>query len=385
MAGPGLLFYSAWGLGYHNTEAERKALGLADRGWDVVYVAGVGLRNPRLRTAGKAVGRLRSGLAPAGARTVDEVQGLRTASLIVVPPRQLAVLRRVNAALVARRLRAVIADWPSAVAWVRWPTPEVVDALAVLAPAGIVYECVDAYHHTPGVTGRWSAIHDAAERALARRATVCVAPNQALAEHLRGQGATDVRIVPHGVDLFARRPPRAMPERLDAAVVGFVGTLDYRLDVGVLRAIALAHPAWRVRLIGPVQEGFDPAALTDLANVSVEAPVAHERLGEVLAGFDAGVMPYVDDPVFRFMAPVKTLELLAAGRPAVARASPALLEHRELLSFADTPAEFVARLEQVLADDSEALAARRRAVAEGGSWDRRLEEVGRIAAEAAGR
>lgn len=350
-----LLFYSAWPLGYHNVEAEHKVRAFAAAGYEPVYVAGIGLRNPRLRTLAKAADRARRGM---GSRVADAP--VRTAALMVVPPRQAPGVRAVNRAWVARRLRrAVGAD---AVAWIRWPTPEVVGALGHLRPAAVVYECVDAYHHTPGVTGRWAARHDAAERALVAAADAVVVPGGHLAERFSRRAAR-VEVVPHGVDLSRFRLAGETPG--GPPVLGFVGTLDYRLDVPVLRHIARERPGWRLRLVGPVQEGFEAAALAGLPNVSVEPAVAFERVPDVLAELDVCLMPYADTPVFRAMTPVKHAEILAVGRPAVARPSPALEPDGDLLYLAETPEAFVAQAERALAEDGPELRRRRRERAAG--------------------
>lgn len=375
MTAPGpLLFYSAWGLGYHNPEAERKALAFARAGYDTVYVAGIGIRNPRLSSGAKLADRVREKLAgsepaPAGAASSP----LRSAGLLVAPPRQVAAVRDVNVRLLERQLRGIFADWRDAVAWVRWPTPELVDALARLRPAAIVYECVDGYHETPGITGRWVPIFERAERKLAAMADAVVVPGPSLAEHFRAMGVEPV-LLPHGVDLFDWREPK--PRGAGApARLGFVGTLDYRLDIDALRLAAERHSEWLIELIGPVQEGFDPGRFDGLGNVTIGAPIPHERLGEILRTFDAGVMPYIDDPVFRHMSPLKNLELMAAGKPAVTRRSPALDAYEGLLYFAATPEEFVSELERALAEDTPELARRRRALAEENTWARRLEEM----------
>ncbi|MGI8574698.1 MAG: glycosyltransferase [Egibacteraceae bacterium] len=389
---PPLLFYSAWGLGNHNPEAERKAVAL-QQDWDVTYVHGVGLRNPGLHSAGKAaagvVSRVRGsrfrGLRPnVSAELPAPVGVLASASLLVLPPRQLAALRRLNASWLTRQLHRVDGDWSAGVLWVRWPTPELVDAVERLRPAGVVYEAVDAYHLTPGVVGRWAPIHHTAERRLVALADVVVAPSAPLAGFLEQQGAANVRLLAHGVDLFDWRGPRDARSRRESPVVGFVGTIDYRIDIELLRYVATARPHWRLRLIGPVQEGFDPAKLADLENIGVEPAIAHAALGDVLAGFDVGIMPYRDDPACRYLSPVKNLEYMAAGRPAVARPIGALRGNDDLVRFGGTPHEFLEQLELALEGDDLQLARRRRAVAEANSWDRRMEDVREIAREAAG-
>ena len=362
-----MLFYSAWPLDYHNQEAARKAQGLADGGYDVVYIAGVGTRNPGLSNIPKLVDRVSRKLRSPVART-GPVAGLRCASVLVLPPRQLDVVGRWNTSWLGRQLERAIPEWNEAVAWVRWPTPELVQFLQRRPPAAVIYDCVDPHHRSPGLTGRWAGPHEQAERALVAQAGAVLVPGEVLAERFRAWGAANVRVLPHGVDLFPWSP-RHPSSRV---VVGFVGTLDYRIDIRPVRRIAEAHPGWSVRLVGPVQEGFTPKSFTDLPNVSVEPPVSYKDLGATLRQFDVGLMPYVES---RHYYPVKNLELMAAGRAAVAAPSPALQPYANLLYFARSPEEFVRQTERALEEDSPELAARRRTVAEANTWDMRIEEI----------
>lgn len=375
-----LFFYAPWPLGYHNVEPERKAAGFADAGYQVVYAAGVGVRNPRLSTVGKAAGQLARGLRPRRRSAASGARGqLASLSVLVVPPRQLAAVRRVNGAWVERQLRRAVRSWPDAVAWVRWPTPEVVDALHALRPAAIVYECVDAYDAYPDWAPPWRAIHEAAEAELLARADAVVVPSPPLAERF-GPRHPNVHLVPHGVDLF---PWRARPNDV-RRVLGFVGTLDYRLDTAVVGEVARRHPEWQVRLMGPVQRGFRAGEVA-LPNVRVEPPVPHARIGGVLADLDLGLMAYVDEPTHRAACPVKALEFLAAGRPAVATPNRALQEYRGLMYFATSPDEFVRQAERALIEDTPERARQRRAAAAARTWDRRIGELVAIVGSLDGR
>jgi len=371
---PGILFYGGFPIGYHNPEGEIKARAFAANGYHVVYASGVGIRDPRVATLGKAAAvvaaRIGRGRLAGDEGDVDAHAGeLDIASPLVLPPRR--ALRRLNGPWLERQIRPRIDDWSEAVAWIRFPSPELVDVLGRLAPRAIVYECVDAHHLTSGITGPWATLFEDAERRLVERADVVIAPNEHLAGRFRGRGVP-VQVVPHGVDLFDWHPRSA---GAGPPTLGFVGTLDFRLDTPLLRYLAEARPGWRMRLVGPLQPGFDRDDLADLPNVSVEPAVPYERLGETLASFDVGLMPYRDDSFFRHMSPVKNLELLAAGRPAVGRRNPALEPFAESLYFATTPKDFVAQVERSLAEDSPELARRRREVAEANTWESRLVEL----------
>lgn len=368
-----VFFYAGWPLGYHNREAERKARAFARSGRDVVWTTSIGFRNPRAASAGKLVDRVRRKVARPGPRAVRQPDPeIRTAAVLVAPPRHLAPVRRANVAWIERQLRAAVADWTATVAWIRNVTPELVAALPRLSPAAVVFEAVDAYHLTPGVTGRWISIFERAERDLVDLADRVVVSNGSLAERYEHWGA-DVRHVPHGVELFPwrlREPQAGRPVTL-----GFLGVLDMRLDAGVVRHVAQARPDWRVRLIGPVEPGFDPGVLADLDNVRIEPPVPHERVGEHLAQFDLGFLAYADIPVYRHMSPLKNLELLAAGRPVVARPTVELERYGGVTYFARTPEEFLAQAERALAEDGPERARWRRAIAEASSWEPRLAEL----------
>ena len=368
-----LLFYAAWPLDYHNQEAAHKARAFAAAGYDTVYVTGAGIRNPRPASLRKAADRLRRKLVPGRPEPGTD---LRTATLLVAPPRQLPPLRRANAAWAARQMRAALGG-PGAVAWIRWPTPELVDALDDLAPAAVVYECVDAYHHTPGIVGRWAQRFDAAERALVARADAVVVPGEHLADRFRAWGAEPI-VLPHGVDL-ARFPAAPAPASREP-VLGFVGTLDFRIDVPLIRHVAARRPGWRVRLVGPAQDGFDPQVVADLANVTVEPAVPYADVGPLLATFDLCLMPYADSPVFHAMTPVKATEVMAVGRPAVVRPSRALEPDGDLLYFASEPEEFVAQAERALAEDGPERAAARRRRAERHELGARLAQYAAVPA-----
>lgn len=376
-----LLFYSDWPLGYHNQEAERKARYLAALGYDVTYVAGVGTRNPRLRTLGKAVDRLGRALRPAAGKPPGGAgDDLRSSGLIVFPPRQLASVKRVNRALVERRLRRALGDVSQSVAWIRSPSPELVAALARLRPRLTVYEAVDAHHLGPGITGRWGEIFERAERELVAQAQLVIVTNESLAERFDAWGAAP-HWVPHGVDLFDWRERRPS----GAPVLGFLGVLDGRLDNAVLRHVAAARPDWQIRLVGPVERGFDRTGFDALPNISVLPPVAHTRIGEHLARFDVGLLAYAELPQYRHMAPLKTLELLAAGRGIVARPTAALERFGDLVHLATTPQGFVDAVQRVLDEDSSELALRRRATAEANRWDVRLRQLGDLLDDALSR
>lgn len=366
--GPSLLWYGGFPIGFHNPESERKALAFASHGYRVTYTEGVGLRDPRLRHARKVVEIVLARLGTRKRRSETTSDGVLTnTGFFVCPPRRLRALRHLNSSLLLAQLRRAVPDLQAGVAWVRYPSPELVDAIAVVRPRVIVYECLDAMDQTPGTTGVWRRDFLTAERRLADLADAVVVPSEGLGARFE-DWRSKLHVIGHGVDVSPWRPPPGNH------VTGFVGTLDYRLDLDVIERVA-ALPGWRVRLVGPVSEGFDVRRVQRMAAVSLEAPVPHEQVADLLASFDVGIMPYADGLMFRGMTPIKNLELLGVGRPAVSRRSPALLPFSEIIAFADTPGEFAASVERMAAEDDEQRARRRLEVAEQFTWPRQLHRL----------
>jgi glycosyltransferase involved in cell wall biosynthesis len=371
-----LLFYSYWSLDYYNPEAKLKAEALVDAGYDVVYVAGIGMRNPRPSSFGKLVDRTVRKLARVAPAPQAEarVSSLRTAAVAVAPPRQLGPVRRANEAWMSHQLGGIADPWSEAIAWVRWPTPELVGALVKHRPAAVIYECVDPYDVGPGVNGRWTEIFRSAESALVETADLVVVPTPSLGERFAGRA--EVRVVPHGVDLrlFRRWDCAPLAER---PTVGFAGTLDYRLDTQILEALA-DDGRWKLSLIGPLGPGFEVDTFATHPNVTVHPAVPHEQIGEAISTFDIGVLPYHDRAPgfdYEYTDPLKALELLAAGKPVVAKPNTSLKRLGPVVTFAGSPAEFVAEVEAEIAGNSTDGANSRRRVAEANSWAQRFTQI----------
>jgi UDP-galactopyranose mutase len=98
--------------------------------------------------------------------------------------------------------------------------------------------------------------------------------------------------------------------------IGFFGVIDERLDVALLRGLALARPDWQFVMIGPVVK-IDPATLPQLPNIHWLGGKTYAQLPAYLAGWDAGFMPFAINEATRFISPTKTPEFLAAGLPVV--------------------------------------------------------------------
>jgi glycosyltransferase involved in cell wall biosynthesis len=166
---------------------------------------------------------------------------------------------------------------------------------------------------------RWWPAYEEAYRRVSRSGRRVVAVSDAILEHIGPRGPAAV--VPNGLAPGEWRSPGNPPpwfDRLPRPRILYVGVLDDRLDAAAVRDVAAHVPGGTVVLLGPVGAQGAVDALTGLANVHVEGPVARAEVAAVVHAADACVMPHQRNSLTRAMSPLKLYEYLAGGRPVAA-------------------------------------------------------------------
>ncbi len=276
------------------------------------------------------------------------------------------------------------------IVWISTPTQ--FDARHDLPARLRVYHIVDdylAYHDLPAERRpRWASL----ERQLIDWADLVVAVSPELMQSKGGlsQGGLNpkFRLLPNAVDpcLYADdRPLGPAPELegLPRPVLGYVGLVSVRLDLGLLDELAARHPEWTLVLIGTVFRSGCGELLDRLAarpNVRLLPPVPAERVADYVRRFDVGLAPYRVTQETIHASPLKIYEDLAAGLP-WSRPMCRARQFADVLALADTADAWKGRLWGSLARPLRRRAARRRAVAPH-TWDARVETLSGFLAEA---
>lgn len=221
----------------------------------------------------------------------------------------------------------------------------------------------------------WKARHGRrAEDALLPRVDAVIATSEALAErHRTLQPCT--WMVPNGVDYDAFQAPTVPPEGVatDRPVIGFVGSIDSRVDVPLLARLARTNPQWQVVVAGPVR-GVDASPLDGVPNLLRLGPVDRAGLPALVRSFDVGLVPFVPSDFTRALCPLKIYDYLAAGIGVAATPFAPLDEVRDVIGISDGFTDLTETVERELQSNEARRAARQR-VAAAASWSARSHAI----------
>jgi glycosyltransferase involved in cell wall biosynthesis len=202
-----------------------------------------------------------------------------------------------------------------------------------------------------------------------------VAVSNAIVERIAPRGP--VAVVPTGVDptIWSRPGPApAWFTELPGPRLLYIGTLDTRLDVGAVRAVARAWPRGTVALVGPLTDRAHLGPLLAEPNVFVHAPVSRRGVAAVACAADACLVPHARTPLTEAMSPLKLYEYLASGRPVVATDLEPVRQVEGPVTRVPAGGDFVAGVRAALAAGPVGEAERGRSIA-ANSWASRSAAV----------
>jgi glycosyltransferase involved in cell wall biosynthesis len=161
-------------------------------------------------------------------------------------------------------------------------------------------------------------------------------------------------------------------------VIGFYGVIDERMDMDLVSRVADLRPHWNFVLVGPLAK-ISPEDLPSRSNIRHFGLQTYEALPAILAQFDIAVMPFARNEATRAISPTKTLEFLAGGKPVVSTPIADVVElYSDATSFAETPEQFVAAIDEILAwspEDHAAWQQRANTLLAAHDWNQIVEEM----------
>ena len=155
--------------------------------------------------------------------------------------------------------------------------------------------------------------------------------------------------------------------------VGYIGSLDNRIDVALLFFLAESLPSIRFVFIGRVVDKKIEEQLCTLKNVVFLGSKPLTELPSYVQEFSAGIIPFVQNEFTRGIYPLKINEYLAAGTPVVSTNFGVLDDFSELISIAQNQDEFRQLLVWEMENDTEDKKIKRQMAVKENNWENRAE------------
>ena len=237
----------------------------------------------------------------------------------------------------------------------------------------VVYDCMDEWTNFPGFGESVLSL----EEKLVRGADATIVSADRLEEKWKDT-APRLVLARNAMDAEhyrARYAPNELLGKVRHPVIGYYGALASWVDVPLLTKIAEAHPDATIVLAGG-QFDVDLAPISSRPNVRLLGQRPYDEMPQLLWNFDACIIPFLVNDITEATNPVKFYEYLYGGKPVVAPALTELLPYADVSYLARGHDEFLAQLEQALAEPADdPRRGARREVAEENDWAHRYEAI----------
>lgn len=390
ITGRDFIFISSIEWGFLWQAHQEIASRLAANGNRVLYIENMGVRTPSLGDAGRIADRLKHWLSARRSQGVRQVApDIHVCAPLVAPPFGAGWRRSINRRLFLPGLKKAARNlgFRDPIIWTYLPTDTSADLIRLLnSPNGLViYHCVADFTQ---LTSQVELLRKSEQEVLGLSDLVFASCRQ-LAKSA-AQGSDHVYLSAHGVSLDAfpyadaaarQQAPPAELANLQRPLIGYVGGVHRHVDLDLIRAVAKRRPDWTWVLVGSVQVSVE--SLQQFANIKIIGPKPHGELANYIRHFDVCTVPYAKTDATATVVPTKINEYLAVGRPVVATDLPTVKElnhqHGLLNLSAAAPDDFIAAIEAALVTGGdEAMARRRRELAESADWGLRLNQISEI-------
>lgn len=265
---------------------------------------------------------------------------------------------------------------------IRFQKPVVINAFAPSLGLGLlhklnekltIYYCYDEIKEAA-----WSGKHGGKmEQEFVEKSNAIIVSSDSLCKE-KSILNKNIFVVKNGVDtnLF-KTNGYVTAAKSKPVVIGFVGSLDNRIDYELLTEVIQNSPELHFRFIGRIVD-LRFKELEKFSNVEWISPVSYNHLPALIQDFDIGIIPFVRSAFTEKIYPLKINEYLAMGKPVV-MTSFALLPEFDLVTMrADSPDEFRRALISGIETDSVAKINQRIAFAQNNSWEERSKELNEI-------
>ncbi|KKR07599.1 MAG: hypothetical protein UT32_C0009G0060 [Parcubacteria group bacterium GW2011_GWC2_39_14] len=196
----------------------------------------------------------------------------------------------------------------------------------------------------------------------------------------------DVYWVPNGVDYDHFNNPDLVDKTNDISeitkpVIGYLGTIEERIDFELLAKIAQKNPDKELVLCGPVWPSVRNAAeraLKHFQNVHWLGRVAYDDAPSYLKRFDVAIIPHKLNHFVNSMNPMKLYDYLACGLPVVTTNGAGVEKFKNDIYIAQDSNDFLNLIDRALKEDSDVKHLERQLIVKDHTWEKRADMMTKI-------
>jgi len=212
-------------------------------------------------------------------------------------------------------------------------------------PAKVLVDVVDDHRAWPGLSEKEKIRLTSNYQellAIADMAFVNCEPMQKKMKHY----FPGIRLVPNGCDKFPLEKQPGNPaykelKNWHGKIIGFMGNLETKIDIALIKKIAIAFPECRLVLVGSTHANPAVLDLQALDNVMMPGVAPYEEATAWIRRFDVGIVPHLNNDLTSNMNPLKLFVYLQNRIPVVTTNIPNLGQTGNLVRIANSHEEFL--------------------------------------------
>lgn len=239
----------------------------------------------------------------------------------------------------------------------------------------LVFDGVDNWIKHPSFSSCQKQLKKAYRR-IGERAHIIFTVSKELKELFRGRG--EVYQVRNGVPrsfLTLNPNPPPMIRGLEPPIIGYVGVMEGRFDVELLKDLARSLEGGTILLVGPIWGGLK-SSLKGVERICTWGFHPYQQIPPIIASFQVAIIPHLVNDFTKSMDPLKLYEYLALGCPVVTTAVAGVEEFSSVIKIAADREDFIEKVKEYLADPGSSVC--RKKMVENETWRERIKEMQRI-------
>ena len=371
---------------YHHPHSKNHIMRrLARAGNRVVFVNSISMGLPDVKSP-DFIGKIRRKLKSFAKFVRRADDGIIVVTPLVTPFFASRLGRAVNRLLLIAqfKLLSVAFELRDPVLWIAIPTAG--DVVGKLGESALIYQVSDKYDANQMDHATTGDLISAMHAALLQEADLIYYSGRKLygeETEARPEIAPRAKLLEQAVDYdhFASATSQTWQEPDDIAAIphprlGYFGAIEtWLLDQQMIRYVCEKRPQWQWVLLGLKSSRLD---IEELPNVHYLGSKPYAEMPRYAAGFDVCVLPWVTDNRFvSYGSAIKVREYAATGKPVVITPLYEYESWDAILRISRGRDDFITRVEDALANDSEEQRDRRQRAVKESTWDARAEMVSR--------